>query len=183
MFFPQTPAAAKRLIMPFLGQAAYLTITCGLLSQLDCRLADGALVRNPQLTCWTQPQHLAGGSGGAGGREGGGGRVWGWAGGGGEGLGAGGWGVGGCKDVWKGVGGFGAREVERWRGREVDLSPARLDAPSRAAALCPALPCRPCLRPCLCPSGAVAALAALGLYVPRATLTPFEVRWMADHKP
>ncbi|KAG2454664.1 hypothetical protein HYH02_000503 [Chlamydomonas schloesseri] len=60
VFFPQTPAGAKRLIMPFLGQAAYLTITSGLLSQLDCRLADGALVRNPQLTCWTQPQHLAG---------------------------------------------------------------------------------------------------------------------------
>ncbi|GFR51693.1 hypothetical protein Agub_g14137, partial [Astrephomene gubernaculifera] len=60
VFFPQTPAGLKRVIMPFLGQAAYLTITSGLLSQLDCRLGDGRLVRNPDITCWTDPRHLYG---------------------------------------------------------------------------------------------------------------------------
>ncbi|EFJ45926.1 hypothetical protein VOLCADRAFT_93644 [Volvox carteri f. nagariensis] len=60
VFFPQTPAGLKRVIMPFLGQAAYLTITSGLLSQVNCRLSDGALIRNPDITCWTDPRHVYG---------------------------------------------------------------------------------------------------------------------------
>ncbi|GLI67733.1 hypothetical protein VaNZ11_011934 [Volvox africanus] len=60
VFFPQTPAGLKRVIMPFLGQASYLTITSGLLSQLDCRLESGQLVRNQNITCWIDPRHLYG---------------------------------------------------------------------------------------------------------------------------